>query len=106
MATSVTFRAIGPATGRFENGRPPGPRATRPGLGRMPTMEQKLAGLRSEPPVSEPCASHAVPDASAAADPPEDPATLRSWFHGFSVVPSTSLKVFPPAPNSGVFAFA
>ena len=45
-------------------------------------MPQKLAGLRSEPPMSEPCASHAVPVASAAAAPPEEPAAERDVSHG------------------------
>lgn len=34
---------------------------------------QKAAGIRSEPPRSEPVASHAVPEASAAAAPPATP---------------------------------
>jgi len=37
---------------------------TRPMLGRRPTMPQKLAGLRSEPPMSEPWASQAMPVAA------------------------------------------
>ena len=72
----------------------------------MPTMPQKLAGLRREPPISEPCASHAVPDASAAAAPPEEPAGVRPVFQGLRVMPKTGLKVLPPAPNSGVFDLA
>jgi hypothetical protein len=80
--------------------------ATRPKLGRIPTMPQKLAGLRSEPPMSEPCASHAVPLASAAAAPPEEPAAERLRSHGLRVAPNTSLKVLPPAPNSGVLDLA
>ena len=71
--------------------------ATRPGEGRIPTMPQKLAGLRSEPPRSEPCASQAVPVASATAEPPEEPAAERDVFQGFSVRPKTSLKVLAPA---------
>src|SRR5689334_13247078 len=46
---------------------------TRPIEGRNPTTLQKAAGLRSEPPVSEPLATGASPHASATAAPPEDP---------------------------------
>jgi len=83
-----------------------GVRATRPTLGRIPTTPQKLAGFRSEPPMSEPCASHAVPVARATAAPPEEPAADRDRSQGFSVGPNTSLKVLAPAPNSGVLDLA
>ena len=80
--------------------------ATRPGDGRMPTTPQKLAGFRKDPPRSEPCASHAMPVASATAAPPDEPAAEREVFQGFKVRPKTSLKVLAPAPNSGVFDMA
>ena len=41
--------------------------------------------------------------AREAAAPPEDPPAFSFVSQGFSVGPKTSLKVFPPAPNSGVF---
>jgi len=75
-------------------------------LGRKPTTLQKLAGLRNEPPMSEPCATQAMPVASATAAPPEEPAAERVVFHGLRVAPNTSLKVLAPAPNSGVFDMA
>ncbi len=75
-------------------------------LGRMPTMPQKLAGLRSEPPMSVPWASQAMPVASATAAPPEEPAAERDVSQGLRVAPNTSLKVLAPAPNSGVFDLA
>src|SRR6478609_9756176 len=105
-ARSSTLRAIGPCTPRLRSILLAGVCATRPILGRMPTMPQKLAGLRSEPPMSEPCANHAVPLASAAAAPPVDPAAERDRSHGLRVDPNTSLKVLAPAPNSGVFDLA
>src|SRR3954466_10503910 len=46
---------------------------TRPMEGRKPAMLQKAAGLRSEPPVSEPLATGTSPQANATAAPPEDP---------------------------------
>ena len=105
-ARSVTFRAIGPSIPRVSNGSDPGPQATRPGDGRIPTIPLKLAGLRSEPPRSEPWASQAMPVASATADPPDDPAAESAVFHGLSVAPNTVWKVLAPAPNSGVFDYA
>src|ERR1700720_899275 len=105
-ARSSTLRAIGPCTVRLRSILAAGVCATRPMLGRMPTTPQKLAGLRSEPPMSVPCASHAVPVASATAAPPEEPAAERDRFHGLRVAPNTSLKVLAPAPNSGVLDLA
>src|ERR1700722_7562682 len=46
---------------------------TRPIEGRKPTTLQNAAGLRSEPPVSEPLATGTSPQAKATAAPPEDP---------------------------------
>src|SRR5436190_16688340 len=46
---------------------------TRPGEGRKPTTLQNAAGLRSEPPVSEPLATGTRPHANATAAPPDDP---------------------------------
>jgi hypothetical protein len=46
---------------------------TRPIEGLKPTTLQKAAGLRSDPPVSEPLATGAMPQANATAAPPEDP---------------------------------
>src|SRR5204862_6794548 len=46
---------------------------TRPIEGRKPTTLQNAAGLRSEPPVSEPLATGTSPQANATAAPPEDP---------------------------------
>jgi len=48
-------------------------------------------------------ASQTSPEASATAEPPEEPAQVRSVFQGLRVTPNTSLKVWAPAPNSGVF---
>src|ERR1700722_730271 len=105
-ARSSMFRAIGPCTVMLRSIVADGVRATRPMLGRRPTTPQKLAGLRSEPPISVPWASHAMPVASATAAPPEEPAADFVVFQGLSVAPKTSLKVLAPAPNSGVFDLA
>src|ERR1700704_3601160 len=105
-ARSSTLRAIGPWTVRLRSIMADGVCATRPILGLNPTMPQKLAGFRNEPPMSVPWASHAMPVASATAAPPEEPAADREVSQGLSVAPNTSLKVLAPAPNSGVFDLA
>src|SRR5215207_2219249 len=105
-AVSSTVRPMGPFTPRSRSILAPGLLATRPGLGRRPTTPQKLAGLRKLPARSDPCATQAVPVARATAAPPNDPAADNAVFHGLRVAPNTSLKVLPPAPNSGVFDLA
>ena len=69
-ATSATVRAIGPSTVSVDQPVCVGHAGTRPGDGRSPTTLQKLAGLRSEPPMSLPSASGTMPQASATAAPP------------------------------------
>src|SRR3954469_14080721 len=105
-ARSSTLRAIGPWTPRLRSIPAFGVCATRPMLGRMPTIPQKLAGLRKLPPMSEPCASQAIPVASATAAPPDEPAADLDVSQGLRVAPKTSLKVLAPAPNSGVLDLA
>jgi len=46
---------------------------TRPIEDLKPTTLQNAAGLRREPPVSEPLATGTIPQANATAAPPEDP---------------------------------
>src|SRR5689334_5700571 len=101
-AASATLRAIGPLFGYGLRGICPGPDGTRPGLVRKPTTPQKEAGVRRLPATSEPVASHTSPDASATAEPPEDPAQVSRVSHGLRVMPNASLNVWAPAPNSGV----
>ena len=65
-----------------------------------------MPGRRSEPPWSVPCASQTSPVASDTAPPPVEPPQVSEVFQGLRVRPNTSLKVLPPAPNSGVLDFA
>src|SRR5437899_6154495 len=102
-ATSATLRAIGPSTLSGDHGRRAGQVGTRPGDGRNPTTEQKLAGFRSDPPMSLPSASGSMPQASATAAPPLLPPQVFDLSYGFLVAPNTGLNVWNPAPNSGVF---
>ena len=72
-----------------------------PGEGRKPTTPQNAAGLRSEPPVSEPVQTGSMSVASAAAEPPDEPPGLSMGLNGLPVAPHTGLRLFEPAPNSG-----
>jgi hypothetical protein len=80
--------------------------ATSPGEGRSPTTPHSAAGMRSEPPVSEPVAIGSMSTASAAADPPEEPPALSTGSKGLPVAPHTGLRVLAPAPMSGTLVLA
>ncbi len=101
--TSSTVLAIGPGTDRVYQAAVSEWLGTRPGVGRRPTTLQKDAGLRREPPMSVPSASGTMPVASAAAAPPLLPPADLDRSYGFLVAPNTSLTVWEPVPNSGVF---
>ena len=75
--------------------------ATMPGDGRKPTTPQNEAGLRNEPPVSEPVQTGSMSVASATAEPPDEPPALSIGLNGLPVAPHTGLRLFEPAPNSG-----
>src|SRR5215469_18368230 len=75
---------------------------TRPTEGRNPTTLQNAAGLRREPPVSEPVATGTSPQARATAAPPDEPPQVFVRSYGLRVAPKTVLNVCDPAPNSGV----
>src|SRR5690349_595422 len=74
---------------------------TTPGEGRKPTTPHLAAGMRSEPPVSEPVHTGSRSSASAAADPPDDPPAFRFGLKGLPVAPHTGLRELAPAPISG-----
>src|SRR4029450_6577102 len=77
------------------------PTATMPGEGRKPTTPQNDAGLRRLPPVSEPVQTGSMSVASATAEPPDEPPGLGMGVNGLPVAPTTGLRLFEPAPNSG-----
>jgi hypothetical protein len=56
-------------------------------LGRIPKIPQLLEGTLTEPPVSVPRAKSTIPQATAEADPQDDPPGTRSGALGFSGVP-------------------
>ncbi len=64
-------------------------------------MPHSAAGMRNEPPVSEPLHNGTMSTASAAAEPPDEPPAFSSGLNGLPVAPHTTLRVLAPAPNSG-----
>src|SRR5690348_16668360 len=68
-AASATVRARGPTQASPVMSPYIGAPETRPRLGLSPTMPQQLAGIRIEPPPSEPCATGISPADTAAAAP-------------------------------------
>src|SRR5687768_17410242 len=96
---------MGPSTENVNLPSSTGQEGTRPGDGLSPTTLQKLAGLRSEPPMSLPSAMGMKPQAKAVAAPPLLPPLLLVRSYGFRVAPNTLLNVCDPAPNSGTFVF-
>mmetsp|Transcript_123286 Transcript_123286/g.343295 ORF Transcript_123286/g.343295 Transcript_123286/m.343295 type:complete len:409 (+) Transcript_123286:603-1829(+) len=102
--TSRTQRPIGPFVAWRPSRGPEGVaplRGTRPGDTRKPTTPQNAAGVRNEPPRSEPVASQHWQLASAAAEPPLLPPAVVRVSQGETVVGKSGLKVWEPAANSG-----
>ena len=64
-----------------------GSRPITPFVGLRPARPQNAAGIRIEPPPSVAVAIAAMPEASAAAEPPLEPPGDHSVPHGFVVVP-------------------
>jgi hypothetical protein len=54
----------------------------------------KCAGIRVEPPISEPKSKAVSPAAVATAPPPAEPPDVRAVFHGLSVGPNTGLSAW------------
>src|SRR5213593_1969175 len=94
---------MGPSTWSVSHAQSDGYVGTSPAEGLSPTTPQNEAGMRSDPPRSVPSASAIIPVASAAAPPPVEPPALLVGSQGLRVRPKTSLKVLPPAANSGQF---
>src|SRR5436189_6015989 len=63
---------------------------TRPQVGFQALTPQAWAGMRSEPPVSEPSAATTEPLATAAAEPDEEPPEMNWGFHGLPTRPRTA----------------
>ena len=86
-AASSTVVVSGPFSA-IPNQEPlPRSAGTTPSPGLIPTSPQQAAGMRIDPMPSLPCATGTVPEATAAADPPDEPPGERSRSHGFRVMP-------------------
>ena len=73
-AASRTVRVTDPSIVLPAHASPvTGPWLTRPRVGLSPTSPHSLAGMRMEPPPSLACATATMPDATAAAEPPDEP---------------------------------
>ena len=77
---------------------------TSPGDGAIPTTPHCEAGSRIEPPVSVPTASGTIPEATAAAQPPELPPGLRRTSTGLRVGPFAEVCVEAPIASSSMLA--
>ena len=64
-----------------------GPTPMRPNVVFKPGRPVYDDGMRMEPPPSLPVHAANMPDATAAADPPDDPPGVVSRFHGLRVTP-------------------
>jgi hypothetical protein len=79
---SATVLPIGPSVGIMFQPWARLSVGTRPGEGRKPTTPQNAAGMRSDPPPSEPVQIGSMPVASATAEPPEEPPGMRFGSKG------------------------
>src|SRR5512146_2984075 len=69
-------------------------------------MPQYAAGCRTEPPVSEPSAMRAIPAATAAAEPPDEPPGTRVRSCGLRAGPYALFSVEEPMANSSQLVLA
>src|SRR6476659_7466448 len=81
-AASAAERASGPATTSCAGSPELSPAGTSPRPGFNPPSPHAAAGLRTEPPPSDPGAQGSSPAATAAALPPEEPPELRLSAYG------------------------
>ena len=102
-ALSATVRARPPSTASPSQPWVLGSRDTRPRVGFIPTSPQLAAGMRIEPPPSEPVAAGTRPAATAAPDPPDEPPGVRVGSQGLRVMPLASVAVHGKIVSSGTF---
>src|SRR5947209_13636701 len=102
-ALSAQVRASAPNTLKPSQLSPAGWVDTRPRVGFIPTSPQAAAGMRIDPPPSDPVANGTSPAATAAAEPPEDPPGVRLGSHGLRVTPLASETVQGKIISSGTF---
>src|SRR5436189_852221 len=81
-AQSSAVRAIGPTVSSVNESGIALARLTRPLVGFSPVTPQKCAGMRIDPPVSEPSAAGTRRAATAAPEPEDEPPVICAGFHG------------------------
>ena len=74
-----------------------------PYVGFRPVIPVKAAGCLMDPPVSVPSAIGAIPAATAAAEPPEEPPGVLSKSHGLFTFPTKLVSLEEPIANSSIF---
>jgi hypothetical protein len=95
MAASRTVRVMGPCTEVSFHCCIPSAMlcGMRPYEVLRPKHPVKHAGIRTEPPPSEPVTIGTTPPEIAAELPPDDPPGVRSRFHGLRVTPKSRFLV-------------
>jgi len=92
----ATSRAIGPTVSRLgASGHTP-VSGIRPQVVLSPAIPQQAAGMRIDPPVSDPYETSASPLATATAEPLEEPPGTRSGSSGLTGVPKAPLMPLIP----------
>ena len=92
----ATSRAIGPTVSRLgASGRTPAS-GIRAHVVFRPATPQQAAGIRMDPPVSEPYATSASPVATATAEPLDEPPGTRAGSSGLTGVPNARLIPLMP----------
>ncbi len=92
-AASSTVRASGPKWEMVSKTVLTMSIGIRPSEGFKPTIPQKAAGMRTEPPISVPSAKGTQPLATAAPEPPEEPPAHLLGSQGLTVSPQSGLRV-------------
>src|SRR4051812_50039401 len=90
-AQSSAVRASGPTVSSVNDSGIALARLTRPLVGLSPVTPQKCAGMRIEPPVSEPSAAGTSRAATAEPEPEDDPPVMRAGSHGLQTLPVWTL---------------
>src|SRR4051794_35827324 len=94
---SLTVEAIGPIESSVEESGNTPSNGTRDCVGLNPVSPQSAAGMRTEPPVSDPIAAQAIPSVTLIAAPEEDPPGMRRSClrYGFAGAPRCGLSPIP-----------
>src|SRR5437870_4717204 len=90
-AQSSAVRASGPTVSSVNESGIALARLTRPLVGLKPVTPQKCAGMRIEPPVSDPSAAGTSRAATAEPEPEDEPPVMRDGSQGLQTLPVWTL---------------